>query len=124
MILALVDDLLFTSKLRAAAKAAGVSLSFARSSASALEEMRRNPPALVVLDLNNPRADPLGTVTAMKADAALAGIATVAYVSHVQTDLIAAARQVGINEVLPRSAFTERLPEILSRAASPGSALA
>ena len=122
MVLVLVDDLLFTSKIRAAAKAAGVSLAFARSSAAALEEMRKNPPSLVVLDLNNPRTDPLGTVTAMKADPTLAGIATVAYVSHVQTELIAAARQVGINEVLPRSAFSERLPELLSRATGLGSA--
>jgi CheY-like chemotaxis protein len=124
VILALVDDLLFTSKLRAAAKAAGVSVTFARSSATALEEMRRLHPTLVVLDLDNPRIDPIGTVSAMKADPVLAGIATVAYVSHVRADLIEQARQVGVNEILPRSAFTVQLPEILGRTPGPGSARA
>jgi hypothetical protein len=50
----------------------------------------------------------------MKDDAALADIPTVGFVSHVDADLIETARQAGI-EVLARSAFTERLPEILAR---------
>lgn len=124
MILALVDDLLFTSKLRTAAKNVGATLVFARSSEGALAEMRKARPSLVVLDLNNPRTDPLGTVTKMHSDPQLAAIPTVAFVSHVQADLIAAAKRVGVNEVLARSAFTERLPEILSRDNGPGSARA
>jgi hypothetical protein len=34
----------------------------------------------------------------------------------VQTDVIDAARRAGVSEVLARSAFTQKLPEILSRA--------
>ena len=81
----------------------------------ALAEIRKAPPSLVVLDLNNPRTDPLGIVTAMKQDAALASIPTVGFASHVQTDVINAARQAGVGEVLARSAFTQQLGEILSR---------
>jgi CheY-like chemotaxis protein len=95
--------------------AAGVRVVFARSLESALAEIRKAPPSLVVLDLNNPRTDPLGIVTAMKADAALASIPTVGFASHVQTDVINAARQAGVGEVLARSAFTQQLGEILSR---------
>jgi hypothetical protein len=76
--------------------------------------MRASAPALVVFDLNNPRTDPLGTVAAMKSDAALSSIRTVGFVSHVQTDLIEAARSAGVGEVLARSAFTARLADILS----------
>jgi CheY-like chemotaxis protein len=115
MILAIVDDLMFVSKIRTAAGQGGVSVSFARSSAAALDEMRKAAPSLVIFDLNNPRTDPLGTVAAMKADPALATIPTVGYVSHVQTELIEAARQAGVGEVLARSAFSERLPAILER---------
>jgi PleD family two-component response regulator len=75
--------------------------------------MRKSAPSLVILDLNNPRIDPLGIVGAMKADAALEHIPTLAFASHVQTDAIAAAREAGIGDVLPRSAFTMRLSEIL-----------
>lgn len=115
LILALVDDLMFTSKIRTAANRGGVTVTFARSSSGALEEMRKARPSLVILDLDNPRTDPLGTIAAMKADPELSTIRTVAYVSHVQNDLIQAARQAGVGEVLPRSAFSAQLPDLLLR---------
>ena len=52
---------------------------------------------------------------AMKADPALAAIPTLGFVSHVQTDLIEAARQAGVGEVVARSAFAGGLADILSR---------
>jgi CheY-like chemotaxis protein len=114
MILALVDDLMFVSKLRHTAGQLGIAVSFARSKDAALAEMRRLPPALVVVDLNNGRTDPIGTIAAMKADPALAAIPTVGYVSHVDRDVVNAARQAGVEEVLARSTFSERLADILS----------
>jgi PleD family two-component response regulator len=116
MVLAIVDDLMFSSKIKTAAGQLGVTVAFARSSAAALAAMRENAPALVILDLNNPRTDPLGTVAAMKHDPATASIRTVGYASHVQTDVIDAARQAGVDEVMARSAFTTRLSEILAKA--------
>ncbi|MGB7220434.1 MAG: response regulator [Vicinamibacterales bacterium] len=116
MILAVLDDLMFSSKIRTAASALGVTVEFARSSPAALEKMRERPPSLVIFDLNCQRTDPLGTVAAMKQDPALASMPTVGFVSHVQTDVIAAARQAGVGEVLARSAFTMQIAEILSRA--------
>jgi CheY-like chemotaxis protein len=114
MILAIVDDLMFTSKIKTTAGQLGVAVVFARSIDSALEQMRNAQPSLVILDLNSARTDPIGLVTAMKCDPALAPIPTVGFVSHVQTDLIDAARQAGVGEVMARSAFTARLAEILS----------
>jgi PleD family two-component response regulator len=119
MVLAIVDDLMFSSKIRTAAAQLGVDIAFARSSAAALAAIRASAPALVILDLNNPRTDPLGTVAALKQDPATASIRTIGYASHVQTDVIDAARQAGVDEVLARSAFSARLPDILS-AAQPG----
>lgn len=106
---------MFTSKIKAAADQLGVPIAFARSSSGAIAEMRARAPVLVILDLNNRRVDPIGTVTAIKADPALAGVPTLGFVSHVQTDLIEAARAAGVDEVLARSAFTQQLPEILAR---------
>jgi PleD family two-component response regulator len=115
VILAIVDDLMFTSKIKTAANQLGVAVAFARSSDAALTEMRANVPALVILDLNSARTDPLRTVMAMKADPALAAIPTVGFASHVQTDVIEAARHAGVGEVMARSAFTQHLPAILTR---------
>ena len=113
MILAVLDDLMFTSRIRTAAGQLGVAVTFARSADAALAEMRKAPPSLLILDLNNPRTNPLAIVAGMKADAALASIPTVGYASHVQTDVIDAARQAGVDLVLARSAFTQHLAQIL-----------
>jgi PleD family two-component response regulator len=115
VILAILDDLMFTSKIRTAASQLGVDVAIARSADAALAEMRKNAPSLVIFDLNSTRTDPLGTVAAMKHDAALSSIPTVGFVSHVQTELIDAARNAGVDDVMARSAFTMRLPEILTR---------
>jgi len=40
----------------------------------------------------------------------------VGFLSHVQTDLAEKARAAGCTEVLPRSQFTAKLADILSRA--------
>jgi CheY-like chemotaxis protein len=115
VILAILDDLMFTSKIRAAAKPLGLTVQVARTRDAALAEMRTTSPSLVIFDLNNPRTDPLGIVAAMKADAALAGIRTIGFVSHVQTDVIEASRRAGVGDVMARSAFSERIGEILGR---------
>jgi len=115
VILAILDDLLFTSKMRATAKQIGAMLTVAKSRESALAEMRATRPALVILDLNNPRTDPLGIMADMKGDPALADIATVGFVSHVHTELIDTARKAGVGDVMARSMFAERLPQILAR---------
>ena len=116
MILAVVDDLMFTSKIKTAAGQLGVNVVFARSSDSALDRMRQDAPSLVIFDLNSARTNPLATVSAMKGDPALASIPTVGFVSHVQTDLIDAARQAGVDTVMARSAFTAQLGDILKSA--------
>jgi len=115
MILAVLDDLMFSSKIKTAANQLGVALTFARSAEGALTAMRNAAPSLVILDLNNARINPLGIVAAMKEDAALASIPTLGYASHVQTDVINAARQAGVGEVLARSAFATQLGDILKR---------
>src|SRR5438309_1961992 len=113
MIIAVLDDLMFTSKIKTTAGQLGVAVTFARSADAALSEMRKTAPSLVILDLNNARVDPLGIVSSMKQDPALAAIPTVGYASHVQTDVINAARQAGVGDVMARSAFTQQLAEIL-----------
>src|SRR5476651_1395187 len=117
MILAVVDDLMFSSKIKTAANQLGVDLRFSRSVNGALETMRKNPTTMVIFDLNNERIDALAIVAAMQQDPALAAIATVGYASHVQTEVINAARQAGVGEVLARSAFVQQLTEILQRQA-------
>jgi PleD family two-component response regulator len=115
MILAVLDDLMFSSKIKTTATQLGAAVTFARSADAALNEMRKSPPSLVILDLNNPRTSALAIVASMKADPALASVPTLGYVSHVDTATINAAREAGVGEILARSAFTMQLAEILRR---------
>jgi CheY-like chemotaxis protein len=114
MILCLLDDLMFSVKIKTAAKALGAEVYFERSPGSALETIRAKAPALVIFDLDSVKMKPVDTVAAMKADAALREIPTLGFVSHVHADTIAAARAAGIDQVLARSAFVERLGSILA----------
>lgn len=113
MILVAVDDLLFSSKIRATARQAGIELTFARTPDEILEQARLNKPTLAIFDLNSAKTDPVATIAALKSDPALASIRAIGFASHVHTDLIRAARAAGADEVMPRSAFASQLPAIL-----------
>lgn len=114
MVLCIVDDLIFSVKISTAAKALAAPVFFERMHDRILPRVRETPPSLVIFDLNSATLRPLEIIAQMKADPALRDIRTLGYVSHVQTDVIAAARAAGIDEVLARSAFSERLGQILT----------
>jgi PleD family two-component response regulator len=115
MIVCVVDDLLFSIKISTAAKARGADVYFERSAANVLRTVSEKRPSLVIFDLNSQRMQPLQALTALKADPDLRRIRTLGYVSHVDGATIAAAREAGIDDVLARSAFADRLPEILAQ---------
>ena len=116
MILCAVDDLMFSVKISTAAKALGVEIYFERAPDMVVPRIREMQPSLVILDLNSNKLRPMDVIATLKGDAALRQIRTLGFVSHVQSDVIAAARQAGIDEVLARSAFADRLGDILSSA--------
>src|SRR5215813_9599616 len=86
-VLAAVDDFLFRSKIRAVAKHVEVEITFAQTPDEILAQAREIKPSLVIIDLNSPKADPIATITALKADAETSGVRTIGFASHVHTDL-------------------------------------
>jgi DNA-binding NarL/FixJ family response regulator len=116
VIVCVIDDLIFSVKISTAAKALGVDLYFERNAEKALLTIRDKRPALVIFDLNSKKLDPIATIAAMKADAELRSTRTLGYVSHVDAETIEAARQAGVDQVVARSAFAERLGDILTSA--------
>ena len=113
MVLALVDDLMFRSRIKSTAAQVGVDVAFAASRDAALEAMKHTPPTLLVVDLNSRRMDPIEAITAVKQDNALVHVKVVGFVSHIDVNIVAAARAAGTDEVMARSAFVARLPELL-----------
>jgi len=114
MIVAAVDDLLFSSKIRNVAKQHRVEVVFARSPDAILSEVRARRPSLVVFDLNAERTKPVETLARIKSDPELAGTRAIGFASHVHAELIAAARAAGADEVMARSAFVSTLPDIVA----------
>jgi CheY-like chemotaxis protein len=112
-ILAAVGDMFFASKIKGTAEQINVAVKFVRNT-EALLAQARNAPALIVLDLNNTRFDPIEAIEQLKADESLRKIPIVGFLSHVQVDLFKKAESAGCDQILPRSKFTEHLPEILS----------
>jgi CheY-like chemotaxis protein len=116
MIVCAIDDLLFSVKISTAAKALGVDVYFERTPQAVVSTVRAKQPTLVIFDLNSTRLQPMAAIAELKADPALQAIRTLGYVSHVDSAAIAAARQAGVDQVLARSAFVERLGELLTSA--------
>jgi CheY-like chemotaxis protein len=118
MVLVVVDDLMFRSKISSAAKAVGATIAAATSREAALARARELKPALIILDLDSSKTAPLELLEQLAADPELGCIRTVGFVSHVNTQRIREARARGVSEVLARSAFSAALPDILTRAGS------
>ncbi len=113
-VIAVVDDLFFASKIRGTAEQLGVSVSFPRSADALTEAALLDPPALIICDLHATRIDPIELAKRLKADERLRSIRLLGFFSHVQTDLQHYAEKAGFDHVMPRSAFTKHLPDILS----------
>jgi len=107
---AIVEDLVFRSKIETVAGALGLPVHITASAV---------PPPLVkeggwqaiIIDLNRSSDDPLEVVRVARQQAPSARI--IGYGSHVDTDLLSAATQAGCTMVLPRSVFVQRLPDLL-----------
>jgi CheY-like chemotaxis protein len=114
VIIAVVDDMFFASKIRAVAEAVGVEISFPRSREALLEKAREAKPQLILVDLHNQKLDAVALAKDLKSDERLREVPLVGFFSHVQTELRRNALDAGFNQVMPRSAFARDLPKILA----------
>lgn len=113
-VLAVLEDLFFTVKINEAAKRAGLAITFVKSEHDALEQARLHP-ALIIMDINFQGVDPINLIRKLKADEHTKGINLIGYLSHVQGELKLQAQEAGCDMVMPRSAFSQNLPQILKR---------
>ena len=116
IVLAIVDDMFFASKIRATAEAVGVEVKFARSIEKLIETAREVKPGLVVVDLHNTKLDPVAVATELKSNDDLRQVRLLGFFSHVQTDLQRNAMAAGYDQVIPRSVFARDLGQILATA--------
>jgi CheY-like chemotaxis protein len=106
--LVLSDDLVFVSRIAATARAAGLSVRQARTPPELIALAVKDPPAGVILDLQNPGLELPAFLSELRAACPLMPRVT-AYGSHVEAELLRSAREAGCDTVLPRSKFVKEL---------------
>ncbi|MGH7801291.1 MAG: response regulator [Thermodesulfobacteriota bacterium] len=114
-IIAVLDDLFFTSKIKEAAKSLNSDLEFTKNTDGLIQKLKSEKPSLIIFDLNSKACNPLETIKELKSSSYLKDIPVLGYLSHVQTDLKDEADKAGCDLVLPRSKFSKDLKEILTK---------
>lgn len=111
--LLLSRDLFFNSKITGTAQAMGRRVVVAGTEAKALERLAERRPAVVFVDLGGGELVGPGALARYRESAP--GVPFVAFGSHVDAGSLAAAREAGCAEVMPRSRFTAVLPDLIGR---------
>jgi len=116
-IFAYVEDLFFLAKIQETARKLNVKVEFLKTEKDLLERVGENgegKPSLIIFDLSNAAAKPLTVIPKLKSkfkkETSILG-----FVSHLQADLKMKALEAGCDVVMPRSAFSQNLPQLLRR---------
>lgn len=111
-----VDDLFFQAKIQETARKLNVKVEFVKSETDFLDRIKLNgeeKPSLIIVDMNISSVKPLSLIPKLKSK--LKKTSVIGFLSHVQGDLKQKAHEVGCDMVLPRSAFSQNLPNLLRR---------
>jgi len=120
-IFAFIEDLFFMAKVQETARKLNVKVEFVKTDKDLAEKMQQNgeeKPSLIIFDLNNAGVKPLTLIPKLKSKLKK-GTSIIGFLSHVQGDLKQKAHEVGCDMVLPRSAFSQNLPQLLRRHGAP-----
>jgi len=120
-IFAFIEDLFFMAKIQETARKLNVKVEFVKSDKELMEKMSQNgdeKPSLIIFDLNLASVKPLTLIPKLKSKLKK-GTSIIGFLSHVQGDLKQKAHEVGCDMVLPRSAFSQNLPQLLRRHGAP-----
>jgi CheY-like chemotaxis protein len=113
-----IEDLFFLAKIQEAARKIGVKVAFVKADKDIVSRLADVPegsrPSLIVFDLNNVGAKPLTLIPRLKSKMKR-GTSVIGFLSHLQGDLKAKAMEAGCDMVMPRSAFSQNLPNLLRR---------
>ena len=120
-IFAFIEDLFFMAKIQETARKLNVKVEFVKTDKDLSDKLQQNgeeKPSLIIFDLNNNSVKPLTLIPKLKTKLKK-GTSIIGFLSHVQGDLKQKAHEVGCDMVLPRSAFSQNLPQLLRRHGAP-----
>jgi hypothetical protein len=113
-----IEDLFFLVKIQETARKLGVKVEFIKGDKDAVARIYDAPenekPALLVFDLNNLNAKPMALIPKFKSKFKKS-VSIIGFLNHLQGDLKMKAIEAGCDVVMPRSAFSQSLPNLLRR---------
>jgi hypothetical protein len=113
-----IEDLFFLAKIQETARKLGVKVEFVKGDKDSVARLTDLPdaerPTLLVFDLNNLNAKPMTLIPKFKAKLKKA-TSIIGFLNHLQGELKAKALEAGCDTVMPRSAFSQSLPNLLRR---------
>jgi len=112
-----IEDLFFQAKIQETSRKLGIKVEFIKGDKEVLARFdapEASKPTLVVFDLNNANAKPLTLIPKFKTKFKKA-TSIIGFLNHLQGDLKAKAVEAGCDTVMPRSAFSQSLPNLLRR---------
>ena len=114
-----IDDLFFQAKIQETARKLGIKVEFVKGAdkdiVARLTDMpEADRPRLLVFDLNNANAKPMTLIPKFKTKLKKA-TSIIGFLNHLQGDLKVKATEAGCDTVMPRSAFSQSLPNLLRR---------
>ena len=117
-VVACVEDLFFRSKIEATARHLNVPVKFV--SPKDLTRASGSPEtAAVLLELSS-NGDCLTAMRELRGGNATRELPVIGFLSHVDKQLARDAESAGVTRVLPRSQFSETLPDLLMDLLAPG----
>ncbi len=113
-----IEDLFFLAKIQETSRKLGVKVEFVKGDKDQVARILDAPdgekPSLLVFDLNNLNAKPMALIPKFKTKFKKA-VSIIGFLNHLQGDLKMKAIEAGCDAVMPRSAFSQSLPQLLRR---------
>jgi hypothetical protein len=114
----LIEDLFIAAKIQEYSKKLGIKVAFLKPEkevvARLTETAEEDRPALILFDLNNANGKPLTLIPKIKAKLKR-GTSIVGFLPQIQGELKSKAIEAGCDTVMPRSTFSQNLPNLLRR---------
>lgn len=116
-VIACVDDLFFRSKIEATARHLNLPVRFAEAKDLATECGEET--TAVLLDVSGSDTT-LAAVRKIRENQKTRDVPVIGFLSHVDRELARQAEDAGVTRVMPRSQFSETLPDLLMDLVAPG----
>jgi CheY-like chemotaxis protein len=113
-IIVAVDDMFFAAKILSTAEQLGRTVERVKTREQLSAALVKQGPALLLIDLNSTQWDALEVIASCKSLSTPHARRILGFLSHVQVELKGLAEAAGCDVVMPRSAFAQALPAILS----------